>query len=171
MIDYHINRINNINNENKNVDTFLDKSYIYFLGKKYTLNIEEADTNKIYFEDNNIYIKTDNIDEKNIKSIVDMYIYYPNAKKIFTKRFNYYLNLMGHINDNITLNIKPLKGKWGVCFPRKKLINLNLYLIKRNELEIDSTIVHEISHLKYINHNADFYNHISKYLKNYIKKF
>ncbi len=81
-------------------------------------------------------------------------------------RLKHYLELMNENND-IKFTIGNMKGKWGMCRPTKREIVLNIELMKKSLIEIDSVIVHEITHLKHPNHSKNFYKHIDKYFPDY----
>ena len=49
----------------------------------------------------------------------------------------------------------------------RKIVTLNLELIKLDIKYLDYVIVHELSHLIYPNHSKDFWNVVSKYCPNY----
>jgi len=60
-----------------------------------------------------------------------------------------------------------MTSKWGVCNITKKIVTLNLELIKLDIKYLDYVIVHELSHLIYPNHSKDFWNLVYKYCPNY----
>ena len=64
------------------------------------------------------------------------------------------------------INIKQIKYAWGSC-SSKKNITLNLELIKYSQQAIRYVILHELCHLKYMNHSKDFWNLVEKYMPNY----
>lgn len=165
FIEKHTIRIKKYISIMQNLDTYKPDSYISFLGKKYMIEIIKSDSNSLTLEEQCIKIHALNEDENTIKNIIYAW-YYKNATKIFKERFKYYKNIMQE-HENIRLIIKQIKGKWGFCIPKKREIALNLDLMKKSIEEIDSVIVHELSHLKYPNHSKDFYNYIDLYFKNY----
>ena len=69
------------------------------------------------------------------------------------------------------IRIKNIKYAWGTCSSNRN-ITINYNLIKYNEDVIKYVILHELCHLKYMNHSKDFWNLIEKYMSNYkeIKK-
>ena len=71
----------------------------------------------------------------------------------------------------IKITIKQIKYAWGSC-SSKKNITLNLELIKYSQQAIRYVILHELCHLKYMNHSKDFWNLVEKYMPDYkqIKK-
>lgn len=164
-IDKNIQKIDEYKKLVENLDVYENGSYIFFLSKKFRLILEKG-SKKLEFLDDTLLIRNENLDSQTVRKIIYNDIYYVKAKKLFLSRLNYYLDLMGEKKD-INLKISEIKSKWGLCIPKKREIRLNLNLIKKSELEIDSVIVHEIAHLKHPNHSKNFYNEIDKYFKNY----
>lgn len=64
------------------------------------------------------------------------------------------------------ITIKQIKYAWGSC-SSKKNITINLELIKYSKQAIRYVILHEICHLKYMNHSKDFWNLVEKYMPYY----
>ena len=90
-------------------------------------------------------------------------------KKIIEKNANELIKETGLKPNKIT--IKQIKYAWGSC-SSKKNITLNLELIKYSQQAIRYVILHELCHLKYMNHSKDFWNLVEKYMPDYkqIKK-
>jgi predicted metal-dependent hydrolase len=71
---------------------------------------------------------------------------------------------------------RVLKTRWGSCNSEHEIV-LNIYLIQLPWELIDYVIMHELTHTKFLNHSADFWKELEKYLPNYktcqkeIKKF
>lgn len=67
------------------------------------------------------------------------------------------------VSDKITgIEIKNYKSKWGTCDSRGKLtFNWRLLLMPRHLS--DYIIIHELCHLKHLNHSSKFWNTVSEY--------
>lgn len=90
-------------------------------------------------------------------------------KQIIEKNANELIEKTGLTPNKIT--IKQIKYAWGSC-SSKKNITINLELIKYSEKAIRYVILHELCHLKYMNHSKEFWNLVQKYMPDYkqIKK-
>lgn len=81
--------------------------------------------------------------------------------------FNYikkYSELLGvYVNK---LRIKQIKYAWGSCTSNKN-ITINYELIKYEKNVIEYVVVHELCHLKYMNHSKKFWELVEKYIPDY----
>ena len=65
-------------------------------------------------------------------------------------------------------NIKNLKATWGICSSKKKIsINQNLMAYSRHAIEY--VCLHEICHLKHMNHSKKFWNMVEYYMPDYME--
>lgn len=62
--------------------------------------------------------------------------------------------------------IRNIKYAWGSCSSNKN-ITINLKLVNKSEEEIKYVALHELCHLKYMNHSDKFWNLVEKYMPNY----
>ncbi len=68
-----------------------------------------------------------------------------------------------------SVKITSAKGRFGSCNNRG-WICYSCFLMLYPEDAIDYVIVHELAHLKYLNHSADFYQLIARYLPDYKRR-
>lgn len=76
------------------------------------------------------------------------------AKEYLPGRLNYLANLFGFQYN--TLRIKHNSSNWGSC-SSKGNINLNLNLMRVPQDLQDYVMLHELCHLKYLNHSPQFH--------------
>lgn len=88
------------------------------------------------------------------------------AKKIIPPRVEYYAKLMGLTYNNIS--IKTPKTRWGSCSSKRNL-NFSALLVLMPPEVMDSVVVHELCHLKEMNHSKRFYDEIYKVMPDYDK--
>ena len=84
-------------------------------------------------------------------------VYIRKAKETITKRVSYFARLMGVSYRNIT--IREQKTRWGSCSSEKNL-NFNWKLILAPPEVLDYVVVHELCHLKEMNHSPHFWTHL-----------
>ena len=86
------------------------------------------------------------------------------ARTIIPQRVQYYASLMGVNYNRIT--IRHQKTRWGSCSGKKNL-NFNCLLLLTPPEVMDSVVIHELCHLKHMNHSKDFYNELNAVCPNY----
>jgi len=83
------------------------------------------------------------------------------AVNYLTPRLEYFSNLMGLSYTEI--KFRKMKSRWGSC-SSKKTITLNTELMKVKKELIDYVLVHELAHLKHMNHSKEFHSLVENYL-------
>ena len=87
--------------------------------------------------------------------------------KIFKKKLNDFAKRMDvHFN---MVRIKNVKTIWGSCSSKKNL-NFNFKLFFLPEALIDYVFVHELAHLKHMNHSKAFWSEVEKQIPDYKKR-
>ena len=80
------------------------------------------------------------------------------------KRVEFYAKQIGVKYNKITIRCQ--KTRWGSCSSKGNL-NFNCLLVLLPDEIIDSIVVHELCHIKQMNHSARFYAEIDKVFPNY----
>lgn len=93
--------------------------------------------------------------------------YKKEARKIFLEKLE-------RISKEIDIKyqsfrLSSAKKRWGSCNSRGK-INLNWRLILTKHELIDYVILHELAHVKHLNHSKNFWDFVKKYDPNYKQK-
>lgn len=158
----------NVDKEYKNGERF------YYLGKEYTLIINKVNSNRlnsqIYIENNNIIIKTYNIDEEYIKENLKKW-YKQESEKVILERLKKcreYSPIMMKLTPN-SIKVKEQKKRWGSC-TSKKDIYINSKIVMVRPSSIDYILIHEFSHLVHMNHSKDFYKLVESIMPDYKKE-
>lgn len=86
------------------------------------------------------------------------------AARLIPPKVEYYGNLMGLQPAGI--KITSAKTRFGSCSSKKRVC-FSLYLMDKPEKAIDYVVVHELAHLKELNHSIRFYAIIEKYMPDY----
>lgn len=133
------------------------KELFYYLGNQYDVIILNT-IKRIEFVDNKVFVKN--------KSSLDTFLR-NEAKRIFNERVKVCYNLFEEDIPYPTVLIGKMTRKWGYCNKSKKLIKLNLELIKYSINEIDYVIIHELSHFLEFNHSKRFWYYVKKYKNDY----
>ena len=64
------------------------------------------------------------------------------------------------------IRIRNIKYAWGSCSSNRN-ITINLKLVDKSDEEIRYVVLHELCHLKYMNHSDKFWSLVGKYMPNY----
>lgn len=153
---------NNINSISKTLNTYeknneLNNKFMY-LGKTY--DICYTDKNTLIFGNDKVFMSRN----------FSIYNWYKKiSKNVFLERLNIIYNKFNEDIPYPSLRIRKMTSRWGVCNVKTKVITLNLELIKLDPKYLDYVIVHELSHLAYPNHSANFWNIVVKYTPDYKK--
>ena len=86
------------------------------------------------------------------------------ARLIIHERLEHFAPLCGVVYKRVT--IRNQRRRWGSCSSKGNL-NFNYRLIFLPTELCDYVIVHELSHLKELNHDTAFWNEVGKILPNY----
>lgn len=135
---------------------------ILFLGEKYKIyKIYNKPENNIYIKDSSIYIELikDSVTNLNLKNILKLYLK-EKSKNIIEDRLIYWSGII-----NVKYNkykIKDCKTIWGSC-SNKSNLNFNYKIIMFPIYIIDQIIIHEICHIKFLNHSKKFWEEVYIY--------
>ena len=169
IIERKINWINNklaiektnsldIKRKYENGDKFL------YFGSEYSLIIKDSNIDNVYLYKNNIIVEVNNnFNATYIRNILKTW-YISESKKYLIKTNSYYEILIG-VEANKLLFGK-YKSKWGSC-NSKKIISYDWRIIMAPLEVIHYLIIHELCHIKYLNHSNNFWNTVEKYMANY----
>lgn len=157
----------------KNMEKNISKEYIngeefFYKGEKYILNIKYGNKNEkiadIYGNELTVRIKENQEDEKKqIEKQIDNF-YFQMAEIELSESMERLTKLMNVMPESF--RVKRLKRVWGNC-SSKKVISLNYNLIKYSKKAMDYVVIHELSHLKHMNHSKDFWNMVGRYMSDY----
>lgn len=143
----------------------------YILGKKYILEvypnsrIEKDKLEIVDSEDGNklrIYLKSDKDTEK-VKRIIQKY-YNTLADEEISFAMEKLIRKTGLIPNSF--KVRNFKRAWGNC-SSKRLISINREVVTYSRHAIEYVCLHELCHLKYMNHSKDFWNLVSFYMPDY----
>jgi predicted metal-dependent hydrolase len=74
------------------------------------------------------------------------------------------LNILSELVDlfPVSYKIRQYKSRWGSCNNRQEL-SFNYLLMMSPDWVVDYVIIHELCHLKHLNHSADFWLLVEKF--------
>jgi hypothetical protein len=167
--DWIENKLNS-KKEDRNIN-LKNKNYIYVLNKKIDIEYVKKDLRKIQVFINEetckvvvpndivftqeVYEKIERKIDNELKEI---------AKKYIIEAMDKYIRIT-NLKPN-KVSIRKFKSIWGNCSSRGE-IKINQNIIFYGKEQIEYVCLHEITHLKYMNHQKEFWNFICKYMPNY----
>ena len=155
--------------ENASKEEYKPGCKVSILGKEYPLKIKyfKQSVSNIYIDDGILVVELSRRNKKNyqekIESLLDD-VYMKIAEKEVPMAMEIVTRIVG-IKPN-KYRIRKIKSAWGTCSANKN-ITINSYLMKYDRNAIQYVVLHEICHLKYMNHSEEFWNMVEKYMKNY----
>ncbi|WP_195428209.1 SprT family zinc-dependent metalloprotease [Clostridium sp. D46t1_190503_E9] len=151
----------------KSLDKIKKKDYIdnkvIFQGKYYNLIINKSDENNILKDNINITINSKDLSREYINELLISW-YKKLSIDIVGKR-------VMDISNNIYIKpskiiIKNQKSLWGSCNSKRE-IRLNWRLVLMPQFVMDYIIIHELCHIKQMNHSKEFWKLVESYYPNY----
>ena len=96
--------------------------------------------------------------------------YQTQARQVFQERLQACLPRFARENiPTPNIVIRRMQSSWGSCSPRG-LISINIKLIQAPREYIDYVLMHELCHLKQLNHGQEFYDLLSRVMPDWQKK-
>lgn len=92
-------------------------------------------------------------------SVVERW-YRKQARDVFAGKTEHYGKLMGLSHKGIT--VRGQRTIWGSC-SRRRTLSFNWKLLMAPEAVIDYIVIHELAHLKEMNHARDFWSLVTAY--------
>lgn len=146
---------------------------IHYQGEEFIIirenNIKKLINIEIKKEEKQIIIKTpEDVEQQILKKSIDNAI-----KKIFRRNTEILISDKLPYWSNITkieynkVKVRDATTRYGSCMPSKKNLYFSSRLIMLPEEQVDAVIVHELCHIKFKNHDKNFYNLVSEFIPNY----
>lgn len=170
--DWIAKKVNEVRKRNLNTvpKEFVSGEEFLYLGEKYTLKIAELD-----LANPEVLMQTDTIVVYIFKGLTG-----ESRKQVVKETLvKWYRQCFTEVVEeriekySLHLNVSPRKvvvkdqkTRWGSC-SEKGNINLNWRLVMAPIEIIDYVVVHELCHLRIMNHSKDFWNLIESILPNY----
>lgn len=168
--DWIMKKLEEYNVSPRKAKEYEDGEKFQILGESYYLNIYYKDINNAILNVENekieiilplSYAEEDNTEQ--IKKMIDK-MYYMIAEKEVESAMEKTRKMVGLAPEEY--KIKKIKYAWGTCFSRKVItINQNLMMYSRKAIEY--VVLHEICHLKYMNHSKKFWEMVESYMPAY----
>jgi len=143
------------------------ESFIY-LGRNYSLQIViEQQVEKAYAKlyRGKFYVYSNSKNEAEIKTALESW-YKEKALIKIKERVNYYQPYLE--NKPNSIKVKKQKKRWGSC-TKDNILLFNWKCIMAPSPVLDYIVVHEMCHLKYMDHSKDFWLLVKQVFPQYMK--
>lgn len=157
-------------------ETKIEREYVSgetfkYLGKQYRLKVIESEEECVKCQRGffNLFVKDKNNTARKSK-LIDQW-YKEKSINVFNNSLERIYKLVKKYDiERPEISMRLMKARWGSCIENKKTILLNTELIDAPKFCIDYVILHELIHLKYINHDAKFYNLLDALMPDWKKR-
>ena len=143
----------------------LERSTIKYLGRDYQVVIDVGERHwpPVVIEDDVIVVRC--VKAELAEGILERW-YRRQAKAVISGAIELY---KGHMGVNYeSLSIKDQKTRWGSCSSKGNL-NFSWRLILAPKYALDYVVVHELAHLREMNHSEKFWKIVGTYYSEYQK--
>ncbi len=128
---------------------------LYYMGRLHSIDSDVAQPLKAAIS------RLHSKEAKKIRQCYDTF-YKQACESYIPQRTAYFSDCMGLYPTLISY--RKMRRRWGSCDANKKL-TFNSAVMKLSVAQIDYIIVHELAHLKHMNHSVSFHRLVQQYIK------
>lgn len=154
--------ISQVRAEKSVLGAFKGGAVLTVLGKPYRLEIVESRYKRVIMYENEISIHIP--DPSNLAAAEKQYVKWlaQLAEDVFTDTVGKLMPAFVKYDIPVPdIAIRDMRARWGTCNIKKKLIRLNLKLIKASPYCIEYVVLHELAHLKHPDHSREYHFFLS----------
>ena len=137
---------------------------VTFMGQQRVLELTQG-ANKIQLSDNELVIRTKELTHESMAKQLDRWLL-NQAKELLPQKVQSWAEVMGLQKKLTGVRFRKTKTQWGHC-TRQGIVQLNQLILLTPMFVIDYLIIHELSHLKHLNHSKRFWTLVEKYCPDY----
>jgi predicted metal-dependent hydrolase len=142
---------------------FVSGEGFLYLGRSYRLKLVEQQSEPLLLKDGYFCLKSDDGDLQDPSAAFKTF-YKAKGQKRIDDRVGHYSDRMGV--EPAGVRILELKNRWASCTPEGRL-NFHWKCMMAPATVLDYIVVHELAHLKYLNHTRAFWNLVDRVLPDY----
>lgn len=150
-------------------------SIIRYLGKEYRVVVilDHSAPIRVELKEDKAFFTLPQNREELLRQVMDAWYRWA-AKSLFEERVRFWSERM-HVSCN-TVFVRNQKTRWGSCSRRQNL-SLNMRIIMAPLEVVDYVVIHELAHLKEMNHSKKFWQAVEEFcpdykrLRSWLKKY
>lgn len=149
--------------------TYASGDRFYYLGKPYTLCVEEVFFVKkpvVNITDGDLRVMVPSSTPEEIKKALHMW-YKLQAERVINERINYYKTFF--TVEPSAIQVKEQKKRWGSCSSKRKLM-FNWRIVMAPMDVLDYIVVHEMCHMVHMNHSSVYWALVKSIMPDYKEK-
>lgn len=133
-------------------------------GREVTLQLRIAETSSIYLGKHFLYVFYRQEESKQLRENIHNYFLHllEESLEFYLRKHSEALQLFPR-----KFQIKMMKSAWGIYHTKGNDISFNTLLLSQTEEFIEYVVVHELCHLRYLNHQKEFWNLVASQIPNY----
>lgn len=135
-----------------------------FLGKQYRLKLAKSAHPRVELNGEDLLVSAKSISPTSVKTMLNFW-YHDQANTLFSQRLEEISEQLEFLRlpKYSKLIVKKMRRRWGSC-ARDRVITLNPELIAAPSECVDYVIIHELCHLRELNHSPAYYRILSQAL-------
>lgn len=143
---------------------YLSGEKLSIFGKEVTLQLRISESFSIYLGKHFLYVFYRQEEQEQLVPKIQEYFLdlLKNTLESYLKKYSESLNLFPS-----KFQIKTMKSAWGIYHTKGNDISFNSLLLSQTEEFIEYVVVHELCHLRYPNHQKEFWNLVASQIPNY----
>lgn len=139
-----------------------DENSIFFMGKKYVLEVVKDRRTGVALNEGNMNIFCSNPEE--YEEVLRKWWIQQAAAYLNETVNRWYLFIDKSGKDKPAIKIRKMKTLWGSCTSAQRTIRFSFYLMCASPECIEYVVLHELTHLLYPNHGAEFKAFLTKHM-------
>lgn len=153
------------------INQYVSGECFKFLGNNLMLKVRESDKDKVYRDENILYLLTKDTSNLNKKEKLVNKWYKEQMTMIYNEvARDVYKSFIKYGIEFPIIKFRKMKTRWGSCQYINKVITINSVLIQAPIDCIEYVMIHEFCHFIHHNHSKDFYSLLQVMLPDWKEK-